>query len=197
MVETPSSGDYAIWVGSFSAMARTEGSGTAQLFVSELEGPTAEYYDEEYPDDYEDYEEMAHEGGEDISLFAEPAYGSLNLNPGFTPDPRAMTLRAGGSSQVSVSGCAGAIDNTRPDLNVIYGAGGSALLFYVEGEADTTMLVNTPSGEWLCSDDEIGLSPLVAIESPEEGLYNIWVGTYSADSAGAEVVLNVSEVDPR
>lgn len=195
MIDEPSGGDYAVWVGTFRTMARTEDAGTAMLFVSELEGPTSEYYEEEYIDDYED--EMTHEGGEDISLFSTPANGSWTLAPGFTPDPQSMTMEAGGPDAVSVSGCAGTIDNDRPDMNLIYGAGGSELYIYVDGEADTTMLINTPSGEWLCSDDDIGLNPAIAIDNPEEGLYNVWVGTYSQDSAGSEVTLSVSEIDPR
>ena len=34
-----------------------------------------------------------------------------------------------------------------------------------------------------------------AIENPEEGLYNIWVGTYGNRNASATLYL--SEIDPR
>ncbi|MEZ4639472.1 MAG: hypothetical protein R2856_31690 [Caldilineaceae bacterium] len=42
------------------------------------------------------------------------------------------------------------------------------------------LVVETPSGEFLCNDDanEAILDPVVQIDDPEQGRYNIWVGSY-------------------
>src|SRR5690606_37956235 len=91
VIEQPASGDYAVWIGSFRAVARREEPGTAELFFSELDGPTAESYDDY---DYYDYADGSYTGGEAISLFAAPAHGTLELAPGFASE--AVAVEAGG-----------------------------------------------------------------------------------------------------
>ena len=58
---------------------------------------------------------------------------------------------------------------------------------------DTTLVINTPSGEWICDDDSsTGVNPGVGFKAPEEGLYDIWVGRYEGGASGT-ATLNISE----
>lgn len=193
MIEEPESGRYSVWVGSFRARARTETASRGTLFFSEIEGPTSEGGF----DDFDDMD-MSYSGGEDISLFAAPTFGTLRLEPGFLPDPETVSVDIGGGDPMSVNGpgCAGIINNAAPDVNLVYGDGGRMLSFYVESSADATMLISLPNGEWMCNDDYTGTNPGILIDDPEEGLYNVWVGAFSEDSSGATGTLYVSESEP-
>ena len=194
MIDEPDAGRYAVWIGSFIARARTESPGTATLFFSEVDGPTA---DDGF-DDFDDIVDVDYSGGDDISLFSAPTYGSLHLDPGFLPDPETVSVDIGGSDDMSVDGpgCAGVINNASPDVNVVYGEGGDLLSFYVESSADATLLVSLPNGDWLCNDDYDGTNPGIVISDPEEGLYNVWVGAFSEDGSGSGGTLYVSESEP-
>ncbi|HLT47915.1 MAG TPA: hypothetical protein VK002_11850 [Rubricoccaceae bacterium] len=191
VIEPAEAGRYAVWVGTYSSRARTEAPGQATLFFSGTEGPTAEAFFEDGP-----FEDGVYEGGEDISLFAAPAHGTLTLDAGF--GAREVTVEAGGADAVSVSGsgCAGYIMNGQPDVNVLYRGEGDVLAFHAASDDDATLVVNLPDGSWRCSDDELGRDPVVVIEAPEGGLYNAWVGTYSQGSA-ATATLHILERDPR
>ncbi len=193
MVGEPESGRYAVWVGNLRARARTEPASVATLFFSEVEGPMEGEFTE-----FDDEIEMEFGGGENISLFTVPTFGSLHLDPGFLPDPETISLRIGGNDAMSVDGpgCAGVINSAAPDVNLVYSAGGEMLTFYAESSADATLLVSLPNGDWLCNDDFHGTNPGVVILDPEEGLYNVWVGAFSEDGSGSEGVLHISESEP-
>ena len=142
--------------------------------------------------------DMDYSGGENISLFSAPTYGSLHLDPGFLPDPETVSVDIGGGDAMSVNGpgCKGVINSAAPDVNVVYGEGGDLLSFYVESSADATLLVSLPNGDWLCNDDFDGTNPGIVISDPEEGLYNVWVGAFSEDGSGSGGTLYVSESEP-
>jgi hypothetical protein len=54
-----------------------------------------------------------------------------------------------------------------PDLRLFYTAGTAPLIFFVEAEGDTTLLINDPNGEWHCDDDSgRGLNAAITIEAP-------------------------------
>jgi hypothetical protein len=127
----------------------------------------------------------------------DPTYGNVNLERGFLPDPHAVELTAGGSVDVNVGGCTYGHVANAPDVDFYYDTdGGADLYIYAVSGSDTTVLVNTPSGTWLCDDDGYGDGdPIVVISKAESGLYNIWVGTYGDEMASAN--LYISEVDPR
>jgi len=120
-----------------------------------------------------------------------PNYGSVNLTAGFTPDPWTKSILAGGSTPASAarSGCEGSV-SIAPDLQLNYDAGSLDLTIRAVASDDTTLLVNTPSGQWYCDDDSGGgLNPRVLISGPESGRYDIWVGTY-----GDEMVQSTLEI---
>lgn len=110
----------------------------------------------------------------------DPNYGTVDLSVGFEPDPYTKAIRAGGSIPASraKSGCEGNV-SAAPDFQVTYEAGALDLTFKAVASEDTTLLVNTPGGDWYCDDDSGGdLDPEVTIDAPQSGRYDIWVGTY-------------------
>ena len=129
---------------------------------------------------------------------AQPMYGTVNLNAGFTPDPHIVVVDAGGNNRNSISGsgCAEYINNAQPDVDVNYQAGRSRLYFFVKSDVDTTLLVNDANGTWHCSDDFEGSNPAIILNNPPSGKYNVWVGTYSQDDKGSRARLHISELTP-
>jgi hypothetical protein len=87
---------------------------------------------------------------------------------------------------------------TAPDYRVNFTAGSAdlTLIFSVQSEADTTLVINDSQGNWLCNDDSDGLNPVVHIDAPVSGQYDVWVGTYSEGSLQPST-LNVSELTPQ
>lgn len=125
----------------------------------------------------------------------EPNYGSVNLTSGFTPDPHEQSILAGGSVPASGAkpGCEGLV-SAAPDYQLFYEAGDLDLTFMVEADDDTTLLINTPNGRWYCDDDSGGgLNPKVQITNPQDGRYDIWVGTYGEDMV--QSTLKISELE--
>lgn len=125
----------------------------------------------------------------------DPTYGTVELNAGFSDDPRLVQLSSGGSIDASsISGdCRGYIANA-PDVRVVYSSGSLPLMFSVASEADTTLVVNAPDGRWYCDDDGAsGLNPAVRFNQPLSGRYEIWVGTYGSASLQS-AVLGISEL---
>ena len=83
---------------------------------------------------------------------AEPTYGTTSLETGFTPDPAAIDLVAGGPDENSIEGCNGYINNAAPDVDLNFETDGSlSLKIYVRSSPDTVILVNLPDGEWVCN----------------------------------------------
>lgn len=109
-----------------------------------------------------------------------PTYGTHSLNAGFLPDPAELQITAGGMVDAGNVGCDGAIANA-PDARLIWGGG--EMTIGANSNADTTLVVNGPDGEWYCSDDVNGLNP--AIRFGEAGQYDIWVGVYEGTNAPA------------
>lgn len=169
---SPRSGVYDIWVGSYSSGTNP----SATLLVSELEDSTYT------PDNSASSEQP------DSSL--RPSYGSVTLASGFTPDPRVVSLRAGGTIPAgnASSDCTGSIAKA-PDYRIEYTAGSQPLIVRTRSSVDTTLVVNDPSGEWVCDDDGAGNSNAqVIFEKPASGTYDVWVGTYSGGNSPATLL---------
>ncbi len=154
--DAPQSGQYDIWIGTFGAGP----TAPATFYVSEIGGGAA--------------------GGE-LNWDLEPNYGAVDLTAGFTPDPHFVEIAAGGDVNASVLGgnCRGYVSSA-PDFRVHYVSGGFPLTIYVEAEADTTLVIADPDGNWVCDDDTNGLNPEVTFGTPINGQYDIWVGTFAA-----------------
>lgn len=129
---------------------------------------------------------------------APPTYGEVRLTAGFENDPYTVNLTAGGplSSQAELGAACPGYVASAPDFDLYWTAGSGALPLVISAnsQADTTLVVRTPTGEWLCEDDGgfSGFNPGMRIDNPMSGLYDIWVGTYGPNPAPA--VLAISEV---
>ena len=125
-----------------------------------------------------------------------PAFGSIQLQSGFIPDPHYRNRTAGGNlrAQDRFSNCRGFIANA-PDYSLYYTAGAQDLFINVDSDRDTTLVINGPDGRWYCDDDgaEHALNPLLYWGTPQSGRYDIWVGTYSS-GAGVPATLFISEL---
>jgi hypothetical protein len=121
-------------------------------------------------------------GAQNYSL--NPAFGTVNLQAGFMPDPHTVQMTAGGTINASTisSECRGMIADA-PDVRLNF-TGGRISIGARSGE-DTTIVVNGPDGSWYCNDDFDGFDPRVTISG--SGQYDVWVGTYNGGYSEATV----------
>ena len=105
------------------------------------------------------------------------------LQAGFTPDPNVSAISSfGGVVDASYLGgdCVGYADRA-PDVRLMWsGTSDELRIFFTEdaGE-DASMVINLPDATWVCNDDYVGsLDPLIVLENPPEGQYDIWIGSY-------------------
>tara|TARA_R110002124_G_scaffold21445_8_gene82365 strand:+ start:3115 stop:3639 length:525 start_codon:yes stop_codon:yes gene_type:complete len=128
-------------------------------------------------------------------IAAAPNYGEVRLSPGFSPDPSLVIVQAGGSIDVSrtLTACSGHITSA-PDLRLYWdGKGSLDLKVSVISNADTTLVVNGPTGTWYCDDDSgDGSNPSLVLPSVA-GQYDIWVGTFGSEGTRPAVV-SISEL---
>ncbi|MBC7812458.1 MAG: hypothetical protein H7175_14985, partial [Burkholderiales bacterium] len=62
---------------------------------------------------------------------------------------------------------------------------------------DATLIINAPSGDWFCNEDGEGLNPIVDIANPDEGQYDIWVGSLNeGDIIAGYLMVTESESTP-
>lgn len=175
----PASGQYDIWVGTYSS-----GSGRpATLFISELGEQT------------EGGGYGGGSGGYGVDISAAAQFGNVTLNGGFLPDPWTRGVTAGGplGASSAISGdCRGYI-TSNPTVELNYTGSGN-LYIYTSGNVDTVIAVNRPDGSWVCDDDGAnGTNAGVSFGGNSSGIYDIYVGTYS--SGYAQTTLNVSEIE--
>jgi hypothetical protein len=134
-------------------------------------------------------------------------YGAVQLDTGFLPDPHQVAVVSGASDAtgnvVDINSLSLAPQNSgncrgyttaQPDYIVRVANPGQLLRYYVNAPGDTTLIINDGAGNWWCSDDDGGnLNPLLDIQNPPAGQYDIWVGSYQA-GANIQSVLSVSEL---
>ena len=171
--EEPISGRYDIWVATYGET----GPQDAVLHISELA----------FGDEYQSDETL------DFTLDAN--FGSIALEGGFSPDPHVVELVAGGplaAESAADSMCRGYV-TAAPDYELTFSPGELDLFISAMSDADTTLIVNDPSGNWVCNDDHNGFNPGLRFEQPQAGVYDIWVGTYR-EGDGAEARLEISEL---
>ncbi len=194
----PTSGQYDIWIGTFSSEYPS-----ATLLVSELSPgssasanppPPPSSGNPPPPPSSGNPPPPPPQGGPDWTL--SPAFGTYTLQSGFTPDPYNVDVIAGGDIAISdhTNGeCRGYVA-TAPDVRVVFQGGTfPELYFSVDSDRDTTLVINDPNGNWWCDDDggNEPLNPLIRM-APISGQYDIWIGTYGRDRANA--TLGISEL---
>lgn len=160
-------GEYAIWIGTFNAI-QNETYPATSIAVEEVSTNKAQ---------------------------PSGAITSISLTAGFTPDPFTTVLAAGGVQDASSvdPACYGNIA-AQPDFVLNYTAGDWPLRVFVTSDTDTTLLMRTPSGEVLCNDDADGLNPAIALQSPQSGLYEVFIGTYDASGGNPNATLAITEI---
>lgn len=105
------------------------------------------------------------------------------MEGGFRPDPFSIGLLPGGTVDAAYLGpeCRGYVFR-ESDYAFEYQPSVYTLSVYVASSVDTTLVVRTPSGEYMCNDDHAGNSqgnPGIRFEDPSVGVYEVWVGLYS------------------
>ena len=124
-------------------------------------------------------------------------YGSVTLKAGFLPDPFKKKLVAGGPIRTNF-GEVNAYVAKASDFDLSYTKGNYPLTIHVESSADTTLLINLPNGKWIANDDGgKGLNPLIRMEKPLSGRYDIWVGTYGKGTPSAVLHITERNVDTK
>lgn len=129
-------------------------------------------------------------------------HSDVSLERGFLPDPYAVPdVAAGGPAVVDEGACNYGYVSDAPQIDIRYSNPHSPDLYpdlylFTESSTDTTLLVRTPEGEWLCDDDGAGESQPLVVLPGASGTYSVWVGTYSPED-GAQATLRVSANDPR
>jgi hypothetical protein len=122
--------------------------------------------------------------------YSEPAsYGDFTIANG---QSHSVDLLAGGSVDASTVGdaCVGNIANA-PDVQLDVQSTGRLILRTLS-DSDTTLVINNPSGEWICDDDSGGdLNALVDLANPPVGIYDIWVGEW--DGEYADTTLSITQ----
>lgn len=122
---------------------------------------------------------------------AAPNFGEIELSSGFQPDPMHRRITAGGTADLSrcfTSGEAGYVTD-RPDFDLYWKGSSNQLTIAVETKADAVLLINAPDGSWHYSDDYRGSNPAVTFQNPEEGLYDIWIGSYDGSRRNPGVLI--------
>lgn len=132
-----------------------------------------------------------------LSPGSTPGFGTVELAAGFTPDPHVVPVNSGGAipAAAAKSGCTGHVSRA-PDVKLSYTPGSSPLIISVASEADTTLVIQSPTGSWHCDDDGgvNGGNPAIRWSSPPSGVYAIWIGSYRS-GAYSRARLHISEVN--
>lgn len=126
---------------------------------------------------------------------AEPAYGEA-APPAGGESAVQVTLRGLVPAEEAGPGCAGLVDQSRPDARLVLAEGLPLLAIRSHSdEADTTLMVIGPDGAVHCGDDQIGYDPVSLIEPAEAGRYAVWAGVYPGGE-GRTATLVFSEAAP-
>lgn len=136
-----------------------------------------------------------------VAAIAPAAAQPINraLEAGFLPDPEVVTVNAGGPIELDEAhgeGCTGFVTEA-PTVRLAYtsSADQPELYFAARSDVDTVLVVRTPDGRTTCNDDRSDetLDPGISFSGPQSGIYEIWVGTYDDNEAGA-AELHISEI---
>jgi hypothetical protein len=112
------------------------------------------------------------------------AYVTINLAAGFPLDPFLVSANGGGAVDASTLApdCTGFI-HTDPTVTVNWTGEADFIKAFFVSDHDPTLVIQTPDGAYLCNDDAnaLLLDPVVRIDEPAAGQYNVWVGSAAAD----------------
>lgn len=118
--------------------------------------------------------------------------------------PVTQTVVAGGSVNLfeNANQCGVLINGTpahgylasAPDFTLYLDPAGqvTTLNISVQGQCDTTLLVNDPSETWLFNDDSNDLQPAIEIGDAADGRYDVWVGTFGSDTCQSTITFSAT-----
>jgi hypothetical protein len=111
------------------------------------------------------------------------AFIAINPQAGFPLDPFLVSLQGGGPLDASTVSdqCRGFVAEA-PAVTVDYQGEADLLRAFFLSNGDTTLVVQTPDGDFLCNDDthRLLLDPSIVITAPVQGVYSVWVGSVAA-----------------
>ncbi len=109
------------------------------------------------------------------------AFLTLDLEAGFPLDPFFVSVNGGGELDASRlgDGCSGWV-HQEPVLSIDWEGETDFVEVFFYSDHDPMLIIQTPDGEYLCNDDAnpLLLDPVIEVENPESGTYNIWVGSF-------------------
>ena len=114
---------------------------------------------------------------------------NTTLESQFTPNPLILEGMSGGelkatevvqTEETATGYCDGYV-NRQPNHILVLQNFFEFLKIEVESNNDTTILVQGPGGVW-CNDDAYNTNPVIEGEW-QEGRYQIWIGSYEANSS--------------
>lgn len=110
------------------------------------------------------------------------SFGTVTLSGNFVLDPFLITVIGGGAESaagLSVN-CAGYVP-ANPTLTLtLTSDSADGLRIFTYSDADPVLVVQLPSGEFICNDDTgpLIVDPTIELPSAEAGDYRIWLGAY-------------------
>lgn len=139
------------------------------------------------------------QSGDVLDYSKDSHFGAVDLEAGFSGDPRIVEISAGGSVDVDYlnNSCTGYASSS-PDYKLNWTGSSSLRIFFIadDGSDDTTIIVNDPNGNWNCNDDYgSGYNPMVEFNQSSNGRYDIWVGTYGDQDSYVSGNLYITELD--
>jgi len=133
-------------------------------------------------------------------LIEQKAYVTLDIQAGNPLDPFIVSVNGGGSFDASTLGgdCSGYV-NIQPVARIDWEGEADLAKIFFYSDHDPTLIIQSPDGAFHCNDDasDLLLDPSVTFENPEDGVYNIWVGSYYPDQLipGVLVVTTREDID--
>ncbi len=209
-IESPKSGTYEIWIGSFDESQIIPGllviTGREDLNVGSFK-PGALVKRGELP-----AIDVQPETADDMDPTAQVVTDTITADVTITDgsEPVTVPIIASGDrpafalvpEDVDDENCSGLINPDAPDFIFDYQGSAENLRIFFESEADTTLIV---AGENIiqCSDDfqsvEVGatMNPVVDIENPS-GFYGVWVGHFQPGGSveGTLTIVEGSDTEP-
>lgn len=164
------SGDYAVWVGTFSPSDDTVGA-TVSVSEQAPEPLSFDGFDDGFDDGF-----GAFSSGTYVVLDLDAAPASRVRADGDGGGSAEISIRPSVQNPVQGGRCRGYLELAPTAAVELSGDGPFALT--ASSDDDLTMTVRTPSGDWFCSDDADGLDPGIQIDTPEAGTYLAWIGTF-------------------
>jgi hypothetical protein len=128
---------------------------------------------------------------------ADTTRATVDMRAGFILDPYLLPVIGAGDVAASeaLEGCNGFV-GANPNVVVNWTGDAERLAFFGYSDSDPVLVVQLPDGSFVCNDDA-GLNtvdPLVVIENPAEGAYQIHFGTAHAGQP-ALGFLGVTSID--